>query len=212
RRKGVQAARASERIPSDEQKHWPGFLGLEFVFVEVADDLVLDRVELVEGLALLAVQQVGADRTDREAVTKALLNEYLEIRAVCGGYFLAHDPAVGATLLTVRRAECRADGGKVLDDAEVVDVLRLVVEAPLPEHVADVAVEQRNVAEHAGVGQPDEAEIGREVELDAIDFALSDIRRRQDKSDYVVLLVSGTGHRIAVGIEQRHHLHQVRDL
>ena len=68
----------------DELEYRAGLLAFELIFVEVAVDLVVDRVELVEHLVLLAVEQVRADRADREAVAEALLDEDLEVGAVGG--------------------------------------------------------------------------------------------------------------------------------
>src|SRR3546814_20511248 len=63
----------------------------------------------------------------------------------------------------------------------MIDIVRLAVEAALAENVADLAVEPRHIAEDAGVGQADEAEVGRKVEFDAINLAVTDIPRLVDK-------------------------------
>src|SRR5690606_39256604 len=46
----------------------------------------------------------------------------------------------------------------------------------------DRAVEPGEVAEHAGVGQAEEAEVSGEVELDAVDLAVADVRRLEHES------------------------------
>src|SRR5690606_33085771 len=190
--------RASERIPRDELEYRAGFLCLELVLVEVAVHLVADRVELVEHLALPAVEQVRADGADREAVAEALLEEDFEVGAVGRGYLLADHPAVGGTLLTVGRAEGDTRPGQVLDHAEVVDHVRLVVESPLAERVGHLAVEQREISEYPGVGQAEETEIGREVELDPVDLAVADIPRLEDERHYILVfpVLRGTGARV----------------
>src|SRR3546814_12078269 len=63
----------------------------------------------------------------------------------------------------------------------MIDIVRLAVEAALAENVADLAVEPRHIAEDAGVGQADETEVGRKVEFDAINLAVTDIPRLVDK-------------------------------
>ena len=100
--------------------------------------------------------------------------------------FLADDAVEGLALLAVGRAERRAELAQVLDEAEVVDIFRLAVEPALAEFVADLAVEQREVAEHAGVGQADEGEVGRKVELDAPDLAVADVARLEDEGALAV--------------------------
>src|SRR3546814_15187907 len=67
----------------------------------------------------------------------------------------------------MRRAEGYTPRRDVLDEADIIDIVRLAVEAALARKVGDLAVEPRDVAEDAGVGQAKETEVGRQVEFDA---------------------------------------------
>lgn len=65
--------------------------------------------------------------------------------------------------------------GQVVDEAEVVDEVRLVVEAPCTEGIFDLAVEPGVVHEHASVGQSERGQRRRQVELDSPDLAVENV-------------------------------------
>jgi hypothetical protein len=94
---------------------------------------------------------------------------------VGGRDLLADDPAEGPALLTVGGADGCAEVGQVLDEADVEDVLGLVVEPAAAELVVHVAVEPGVVEEHAGVVEAEHVERHREVELDPPDRAAAGV-------------------------------------
>src|SRR5690606_5701118 len=74
-------------------------LGLEFVLVVVAIELVADGVELVEELVLRRIEQVRGRQAHRHAVAEPLLDEGFQVRAVADGDLLADDARIGIALL-----------------------------------------------------------------------------------------------------------------
>src|SRR3546814_1878946 len=78
--------------------------------------------------------------------------ENFEVGAIGGADFLADHAVIGRALLAVRCAKGDAPRRNVLNEADIIDIVRLAVEAALAENVADLAVEPRHIAEDAGVG------------------------------------------------------------
>src|SRR3546814_1007633 len=91
----------------------------------------------------------------------------------------------------MRRAEGDTPRRDVLDEADIIDIVRRAVEAALARKVGDLAVEPRDVAEDAGVGQAKETEVGRQVEFDAPHLAVADILRLIAIGDLVVARIVG---------------------
>src|SRR3546814_881008 len=124
---------ASEGVARHQLEHRPRLFAFELIFVEIARLLVREIVELVERFTLGAVQQVRAHRADREIAADPLFDENFEIGAIGGADFLADHAVIGRALLAVRRAEGDAPRRDVLDEANIIDIVRLAVEAARSE-------------------------------------------------------------------------------
>src|SRR3546814_2858182 len=103
--------------------------------------------------SLRAVQQVRPDRADREIAADPLFDEDFEVGAIGGANLLADHAVIGGALLAMRSAEGDTPRRDVLDEADIIDIVRLAVEAALARQVGGLAVEPRDVAEDAGVGR-----------------------------------------------------------
>src|SRR5690606_34381593 len=82
------AMAASERPAQDELVARACVFLLQFIFVMVAYQLLPDAVELVEGLALVGIEQVGSRQAQRHIATKGLLYEELQVGSVGGSDLL----------------------------------------------------------------------------------------------------------------------------
>src|SRR5690606_32362029 len=83
-------------------------------------------------------------------------------------------------LLAIGGAEGHVPSRHVVNEAGVEHILGLIVEAALAELVLDLAIEPGIVHEHAGVGQAQERQRRRHIELDAPNLAITRVPHAVD--------------------------------